>query len=159
MPGISTAAREARPLSAQLARSHAAVAERLLELWAAIRAGDPIAAGAHLHAFAEPLERQLGAEEALLYPAFAAHTLLAAAVDSQRTEHRLIEDALRAVERALAACRLEDAEGACGALATLVGDHHLREHRLLELQGDELLAPDERDALVVRLSHEETGEP
>jgi regulator of cell morphogenesis and NO signaling len=117
-----------------------------------LAAGDRAGARAAWSEFTVGLRRHIRFEEELLFPAFekgfgvspeAGPTAVMCA------EHREIERLIGAIGRALAG--EETALPLRAQLHRVLGEHNLKEERMLYPATDQALDPEERDALVVRI--------
>jgi len=103
--------------------------------------------------FARGLRRHIGFEEDLLFPEFERCSGLPADAGPtavMRAEHRTIEDLIDEIERGIGDPAL-DLEGARRSLHQVLGDHNLKEERVLYPGTDRLMTEDERDELVRRI--------
>lgn len=116
-------------------------------------AGDHAGAATTYLEFAHGLRRHIGFEERILFPEFEARAGLpsdAGPTAVMRFEHREIESLLARI-----AARIGDAgapvEGARAELHRILGDHNLKEERVVYPGTDRLLSDGERDELVRRI--------
>jgi len=122
------------------------------EAFARLAAGDQAGARAAWSEFCVGLRRHIRFEEELLFPTFEARLGMPPAAGPtavMRAEHRQIEELIEAIGGALleqaAALRLR------AELHRVLGDHNLKEERMLYPATDQALDPEERDALVARI--------
>jgi regulator of cell morphogenesis and NO signaling len=117
-----------------------------------LEAGDVDGARAAWNEFAVGLRRHIRFEEEILFPTFEARVGVspeAGPTAVMRGEHRDIEALIEAVGRALGG---DDAPLPLRAeLHHVLGQHNLKEERVLYPVTDQVLAPAERDALVGRI--------
>ena len=126
-----------------------ALDERAFDLLAA---GDAPGAQVAWTEFTVGLKRHIRFEEELLFPAFEERLGVSPASGPtavMRDEHRGIERLIGAIGRALAG----DGEALAlrHELHDLLGDHNMKEERVLYPRTDELLDPEGSDALVARI--------
>jgi uncharacterized protein (DUF2249 family) len=117
-----------------------------------LHAGDVQGARSAWASFETGLRRHIRFEEDLLFPAFEERSGLSpdrgpSAV--MRSEHRDIESLLDGIGRALADGR--DPQPWRRQLHALLGEHNLKEERIVYPTTDRLLSPEESDALVARI--------
>lgn len=103
--------------------------------------------------FARGLRRHIGFEEDLLFPEFERRAGLPADAGPtavMRAEHRIIEGLIGEIERGIGD-PAADVERTRRSLHQVLGDHNMKEERILYPGTDRLLADDERDELVRRI--------
>jgi len=115
-------------------------------------AGDVAGAQAVWAEFSFGLRRHIRFEEEILFPVFEEKTGLPSThgpTGVMRVEHREIEGLIEAIGRAFAgegsALRLRS------ELQRVLGEHNMKEERMLYPGTDQCLDPEERDALVARI--------
>ncbi|MEY6433893.1 hemerythrin domain-containing protein [Thioalkalicoccus limnaeus] len=130
---------------------HRACDHRLADLEAAVAAGDWTCAQDRLHDFDRDLERHLGREEELLFPAIEAATgSTHGPTEVMRREHAqmraLLNDARAAIGQQDQAASL----GLLETLMTLIQLHNVKEEQILYPMADRHLGP-QRTALMDRV--------
>jgi regulator of cell morphogenesis and NO signaling len=103
--------------------------------------------------FARGLRRHIGFEEDILFPEFEQRTGMprdAGPTAVMRAEHRTIEGLLEEIARRIGD-PAADADAPRRELHDVLGDHNVKEERVLYPGTDRLLSEDERDALVRRI--------
>lgn len=141
-----------REISEALAWDHDrldALEARAFERYAA---GDADGARSAWSDFAVGLRRHIRFEEDILFPAFEQTSgvpLVQGPTAVMRAEHREIEGILEDVERAFAGAG--EAAAFRDRLHQVLGEHNLKEEGVLYPMTDQVLGPDERDALVARI--------
>ncbi len=104
-------------------------------------------------AFARGLRRHIGFEEDLLFPEFERRAGIPAEAGPtavMRAEHRTIEGLIGEIERGIGD-PATDVEGARRSLHQVLGDHNMKEERILYPGTDRLMTEDERDVLIRRI--------
>jgi regulator of cell morphogenesis and NO signaling len=117
------------------------------------RAGRFAEAAAVYGTFARGLRRHIGFEEDLLFPEFERRAGVPAEAGPtavMRAEHRIIEGLIGEIERGIGD-PAADVDGARRRLHQVLGDHNMKEERVLYPGTDRLMTEDERDALIQRI--------
>lgn len=97
------------------------------------------------------LRRHIRVEEELLFPVFDLRAGMIGPTQVMRHEHRDIESLLEELAQALTAGLRPAASTALSTLVQLLGDHNLKEERILYPRSDAVLSPDERVALIEKM--------
>jgi regulator of cell morphogenesis and NO signaling len=97
------------------------------------------------------LRRHIRLEEELLFPVFDVRTGLCGPTQIMRYEHRHIEQLLVELSQALAEGRRRAASSALTTLLQVLGNHNIKEERILYPKTDQALSDEERRALIARL--------
>jgi iron-sulfur cluster repair protein YtfE (RIC family) len=116
-------------------------------------AGDGERARKSYEAFSSGLRRHIALEEQFLFPLYEEKSGLPSGsgpTEVMRGEHRIIERLLEEILRTIGdPAKLPDQSRA--AFHEILEEHHLKEEGMLYPAIDDLLAPEERDALVARI--------
>lgn len=101
--------------------------------------------------FRDAMLRHFDAEEAILFPAFEAHTgMRMGPTQVMRGEHAQLRELLGAAEAALAARDADDYSGNAETLLIMMQQHNMKEENILYPMGDQHLAP-QLDTLLPQL--------
>lgn len=141
-----------RELTEALAWDHDRLDELEQQAFNLLAGGDRAGAQAAWSEFTVGLRRHIRFEEALLFPAFEEGlevTPEAGPTAVMCAEHREIERLIEAIGQALVAG--EAPLPLRSALHRVLGEHNLKEERMLYPATDQVLDPEERDALVARI--------
>jgi uncharacterized protein (DUF2249 family) len=132
---------------------HERLARLEVSAFVARAAGDSGTATKSYEAFASGLRRHIALEEQFLFPVFEERSGLppgAGPTEVMRGEHRVIERLLAEILRSIGdPARLPDQARA--AFHEILEEHHLKEEGMLYPAIDDLLEPEERDALVAKI--------
>ena len=141
-----------RDVTEALAWDHDRLDELEKQAFNRLAVGDRAAAQAAWSEFTVGLRRHIRFEEELLFPAFEERlgvTPAAGPTAVMRGEHREIERLIEAIGQAFTG---GEAAGPLRlALHRVLGEHNLKEERMLYPTTDQALDPEERDALVARI--------
>jgi uncharacterized protein (DUF2249 family) len=142
-----------RRVSDALCSDHERLARLEVEAFVARAAGDTAAAAARYEAFSSGLRRHIAIEEELLFPLFEKRAGLfpgSRPTEEMRTEHteilRLLGEILRAIGDP---AKLPDQARA--AFHEILEEHHGKEVGMLYPALDQVLTPEEGDAVVARI--------
>lgn len=136
-----------------MSEDHQAIDRLLAAAARAASAGDRADAEVQFAAYEERLKRHVRLEEELLFPLFAVRTGISGGPTSVlREEHEELRRVL--AEAREAAVSMPAFAEALTGLGRMVGEHCVREERVLFPMLDRQLLPNERAALVARLERE-----
>lgn len=142
-----------RRIKDALGWDHERLARLEVSAFVARAAGNGQAAKKTYEAFSSGLRRHIALEEQLLFPLFEERSGLAPGsgpTEVMRGEHRIIERLLAEILRTIGdPAKLPDQARA--AFHEILEEHHLKEEGVLYPAIDELLEPEETDALVARI--------
>lgn len=142
-----------RRVSDALGWDHDRLARLEVSAFVARAAGDAETARKWYEAFSSGLRRHIAVEEQLLFPVFERRSDIppgTGPTEVMRNEHREIERLLAEILGAIGdAAKLPDLARA--AFHEILEEHHLKEEGMLYPALDEILTPEEGDALVSRI--------
>lgn len=142
-----------RRVSEALGWDHDRLARLEVGAFVARAAGDLDAASKWYEAFSSGLRRHIAVEEQMLFPLYESRSGLpsdSSPTEVMRSEHREIERLLGEILRTIGdPARLPDQARA--AFHEVLEEHHRKEEGMLYPALDEVLAPEEGDALVSRI--------
>jgi uncharacterized protein (DUF2249 family)/hemerythrin-like domain-containing protein len=142
-----------RQVSDALSWDHGRLAQLEVSAFVARAAGDSETAQKWYEAFSSGLRRHIAVEEQLLFPLFEQRSGLpgdAGPTEVMRQEHREIERLLFEIVRTIGdPAKLPDQARA--AFHEILEEHHQKEEGMLYPALDEILTPEEGDALVSRI--------
>ena len=124
-----------------MASDHRACDAEFADIEQAVKRGDWAAAGRCLTLFRDALERHLGAEETVLFPAFEAATgMTMGPTRVMRMEHQQMRGLLDDLAGAVTAADAGSVHGQVETLLILMQQHNLKEENILYPMCDQHLA-------------------
>ena len=138
-------------VTAYLSGDHRRIDEVISDVRRMIEDGETERAEHTFQEVDEQLRRHIRIEDEIVFPVFEARTGCRGPTTVLRQEHRQIEEVLVAIAGALARGELRGARDQAFALAMLLGNHNMKEERILYPRTDQALRDEERVELVARL--------